>query len=619
MNKKIIFCIIFLLSILSSFASDLFIKEIIYEGNEVTSRKFIEKLTNISPGDKWNNSVKNATLRTINSQRYVVEKVSISEKIVDENMVIVTIKIEEKLPFILVPFFTYTNNSGFMPKLIFRHYNVAGWGKYFGSKIEFLPTSHIGLFLDWRDNYLFNIENLVFGVSLTGTTSYPNYEIKSSESIPPLGVLTWSGDRWSSENKNKITASTFLNYTIPNYNIALISGIDFTYENILANEKDATEDRTKPILYKPSANLGFRMPITSFFQIGSTLRYRHEFEILTDKKTNVQVEYGEKIDSYYQLKNKYNPVFLFDLIFPNTEHAYNLTLTFAASYVTQDNKVVKTKELSFKEDDLHKAFTNNALDVGVFVNFTKRFNINPNLSNSISLRNQIIQRVFEYNDQYQNYTQDRYKDYELWKDVSNTLKLNIWLTNHMNYRFYKRHHFSFKFSLFYYYNDTNTYNDYFTKPKGVEAKAKLAQVEKSVYKVDSDYIMGVNTGDIEGYAGALLNIFYRVPLFNFTTPSFLTFESKRTLEWDAFFTFFLDAGLAQNYDNKRVAYQPYILNLGTEKLNLFPGLAGGARFEAIPKFVPALVTIELGIDLWKLLRDRNIGANITFSFGIDNQ
>jgi hypothetical protein len=144
-------------------------------------------------------------------------------------------------------------------------------------------------------------------------------------------------------------------------------------------------------------------------------------------------------------------------------------------------------------------------------------------------------------------------------------------------------------------------------------------VTRRVWEQDVDYEMFENVGDFTGYAGGMLNLGYRLPLFTFKTPNFLGLTMKRELVWDADLSFFVDLGLAQNYGEimKDGDYKNYIIN--RDLLHLCPGLGAGIKLEVAPRFIPVKAVVSLGVDLYKMLKEKNFNSNLVFTIGIDNQ
>lgn len=582
------------------------IESINFEGNEHTSSTFLLQLSGLHVGDKWDATKKNEVLSRINGRTSIIETSELHEIYDDaNNTVTITINIREKLSMILIPFFTYSNSGGFTPKIIFRHYNIAGWGKYLGTKLEFKPTGSLGLFFTYKDFGFLNYENLHFTFDISAKSSTPNYNITS---IKPIGVFDYPENaRWNPEDENIIKPSFEIKYQNPTSKFQINSKLSFEYEGLYESDPAVPTRR----YFRPNFFVGTTIPITPYFEFLTSFKYEQESIQREKKQLNYFVEYGNTIDYYYTLANEINPIYKIGVGFPNMTEALNININFVTSFTRNLDVFITSHE--FDVANTHKKRNEYFLDLGLETNFSKRFYYNPNLSNSISLSHSFMQRVFDYDDTCLNYLGED-SDYQPWKDVNNTFTTSIWLTNQLDYKFFKRHHFSFKFQLFYYYNDVNTY----LREHKTNAKT-IAQVEKWIYDYDEDFVLGENLGYYQGYAGAIIHLFYRIPFASFTTPSFIAFRVDRELFWDVFFTLFIDAGLSQNYSNTHPRFAPYYLKLGTDKLNLLPALYAGVKLEVIPKFMPALVAVELSADIYRIIRAKSLSGKIGFSFGIDNQ
>jgi outer membrane protein assembly factor BamA len=126
--KKVCLLFVFLcLSIIGVSAQT--IGEIRFEGLKQTNQNYLLKVAGISVGGNWNNSIKSSVVSKLTALDKIVEKVEITESQGEDDTVIVTINIQEKYSFLVVPFFTYGNKAGIKPRVIFRNYNLGGYGK----------------------------------------------------------------------------------------------------------------------------------------------------------------------------------------------------------------------------------------------------------------------------------------------------------------------------------------------------------------------------------------------------------------------------------------------------------------------------------------------------------
>ncbi|MCG8569413.1 MAG: hypothetical protein MJB14_04670, partial [Spirochaetes bacterium] len=108
----------------------------------------------------------------------------------------------------------------------------------------------------------------------------------------------------------------------------------------------------------------------------------------------------------------------------------------------------------------------------------------------------------------------------------------------------------------------------------------------------------------QGMGGILCNLSYSIPLFDFTTPSFFSKNVKRELNWQIFWDFFIDIGLANETESGD-------LSLPLLGFNLVPALAAGTVIRLRPAFVPIEIKLTIGLDAWQLIKSKSIGGSIT--------
>ena len=120
--KKVFSLFIFLcLSVIAVSAQT--IGEIRFEGIKRTNQNYLLKMVGLLVGGNWNESIKSSAISKLTALDKIVEKVEITESEGQNDTVIVTINIQEKYSFLVVPFFTYGNKAGIKPRVIFRNYN----------------------------------------------------------------------------------------------------------------------------------------------------------------------------------------------------------------------------------------------------------------------------------------------------------------------------------------------------------------------------------------------------------------------------------------------------------------------------------------------------------------
>ena len=158
--RKILFIFIFISIIIYTYSQDtnnqnnsdnkLTVGEIKFIGIKATKPEFLLSLIKIKKGSKWDENEKANLYNTLINEKRIIEKVTIHEELTDHNIVNLTIEIVEKASFILVPFFKYGNTNGFQPKIIFRHYNLAGYKKFLNIKSEFIPRTSFNIFIPFE-------------------------------------------------------------------------------------------------------------------------------------------------------------------------------------------------------------------------------------------------------------------------------------------------------------------------------------------------------------------------------------------------------------------------------------------------------------------------------------
>lgn len=592
------------------------IKEIKVVGLKSTNRDYVLKTANLKVGGNWSESVRKGAIAKITSSlRKIIEEVAITSQL-EEDGVVVTLTIREKVSFIVVPFFTYGNQSGIKPKVIFRHYNLGGYGKYLGAKMEFVPTDFFSVSGEYVDGNFLNRDDMNFKVSARFETSIPNYYVTDYvKDLPPLGATNWNGTRWNEENLTLFTFSANYSYRLP-WRDAVFSTNAYFWYSWMEDTDDAGDKLKVPInIITPVISAGLAIPITEHFTVTPNVGFSYRLEQNELERRSVLHNTGEWKYSAGEFFNYYIPRFQLSLGFPFRSIGLTYAITGGTNYFYGDHYSKGQKDYS--QPQLSSYYKEHAVNFILTNTISRNVTLAPGLTNGFSISNTIHQRVFHYNDQYKGYQgtyQGERVTYREWKSVENTLRTITNFNYNFNYNFFKEHAFALKLNIFYYFNDVNTKDDYKAMNEAV-----YSATDRIIREVDSDYMMFENVGDFIGYAGGMLNLSYKLPLFNFKTPNFLSFQLKRALEWDAALYFFVDLGLAQNYPEvmKDGDYKSYIINRNA--LYLCPGLAAGVRLEVVPKFIPVKVGVSVGLDLYKMIKTKNVSANIVFTIGIDNQ
>ena len=610
--KKVFSLFIFLcLSVIAVSAQT--IGEIRFEGIKRTNQNYLLKMVGLSVGGNWNESIKSSAISKLTALDKIVEKVEITESEGQNDTVIVTINIQEKYSFLVVPFFTYGNKAGIKPRVIFRNYNLGGYGKYLGIKGAFSCDDSLDFSVDYKDNQFLNRDDMTLSVEAAFETSAPNYAVTDyAPGLAPIGATSWTEERWNDENVTEFSLYGLYGYKLPWRSAQFYANAKFVYEYIAAWDDKSDDYYYEVPIHRimPSTAASLLIPVAEHFEITPWLGFSYRLQHNEKSGVIIREDYSA-FDFLGQYLMYYSPYFNTKFSVPFKEIGLTYSFTPAFSFFIGDHKV-KTS-LDFTDFGLEYFFNECALNFSLNNTISRNGTLAKGLTYNIALSNTIHQRFFHYKTAYEKGT-SWFVDDNPWKSVENTIQVETHLTYKMNYNFYKRHLFALKFRLFYYYNGMNTDDDY----KPID-ESIYSSVTRKVWEQDVDYEMFENVGDFTGYAGGMLNLGYRLPLFTFKTPNFLGLTMKRELVWDADLSFFVDVGLAQNYGEimRDGDYKDYIIN--RDLLHLCPGLGAGIKLEVAPRFIPVKAVVSLGMDLYKMLKEKNFNSNLVFTIGIDNQ
>lgn len=612
--KKVFFLFAFLyLSIIVVSAQT--IGEIRFEGLKRTNQNYLLKISGISVGGNWNESIKSSVISKLTALNKIIEKVEITESNGENNTIIVTITIQEKFSFIFIPFFTYSNKAGIKPRIIFRNYNLGGYGKYLGVKGAFSCDDSLEFSVDYKDYQFLNRDDMTLSASASFETSAPNYTVTDyAPGLAPIGSTSWDDERWNDENVTEFNFYGLYGYKLPWRNAQFYANAKFVYEYIAAwDDKDDDEHYEVPIhKFIPSTAATISIPIAEHFEIAPWLGFTYRLQHNEKKQSLINEEDSSSFDFVGQYLMYYTPYFNTKFSVPFKEIGLTYSITPAIQFYIGNHRV-KTS-LDFLDFGLRDFFNECALNFSLNNSVSRSGTLAKGLTYEIGLSNTIYQRFFHYKTAYEQSSAYYIDKKNPWRSVENTIQIETHLTYKMNYNVYKRHLLALKFRLFYYYNGMNTKDDY----KGINEKI-YSPVSRRVWEQDTDYEMFENVGDFTGYAGGMLNLGYRLPLFTFKTPNFLGITIKKELIWDADLSFFIDMGLAQNYGEimKDNDYKDYIINRNL--LHLCPGLGTGIKLEVVPRFIPVKAAVSVGVDVYKMLKTKNFNSNLVFTIGIDNQ
>lgn len=614
--KKVFFLIAFLyLSIIAVFAQT--IGEIRFEGLKRTNQNYLLKMAGISVGGNWNESIKASVISKLASLNKIIEKVEVTEANSEDDTVIVTITVHEKYSFLIVPFFTYSNKAGIKPRIIYRNYNLGGYGKYLGVKGAFSCDDSLDFSVDYKDSQFLNRDDMTLSVEAGFETSALNYIVTDyAPDLAPIGSTSWdlkSDPRWNDENVTEFNLYGLYGYKLPWRNAQFYVNARFVYEYIAAWDDEGDDYHYEVPIHKiiPSTAASLLIPIAEHFEITPWFSFAYRLEHNEEKESLVNEDLSA-FDFLGQYLMYYTPYFHTKFSVPFKEIGLTYSITPAIQFYIGNHRV-KTS-LDFTDFGLRDFFNECALNFSLNNSVSRSGTLAKGLTYEIGLSNTIHQRFFHYKTAYEQGNTWYIDNENPWKSVENTIQVQTHLSYKMNYAIYKRHLFAIKFRLFYYYNGMNTKDDY----KGINER-KFSPVTRMVWEQDTDYEMFENVGDFTGYAGGMLNIGYRLPLFTFKTPNFLGITMKRELIWDADLFFFTDIGLAQNYGEimKDSDYSDYIINRNL--LHLCPGFGAGIKLEVAPRFIPVKAAVSLGADIYKMVKEKNFNSNLVFTIGIDNQ
>lgn len=119
-------------------------------------------------------------------------------------------------------------------------------------------------------------------------------------------------------------------------------------------------------------------------------------------------------------------------------------------------------------------------------------------------------------------------------------------------------------------------------------------------------------GYFGGFAGILMNLEYKMPLFVIDTAKFFNYSFGKEFIWKVYWHFYIDCGLAVNSssytkDGNRYTYD------GLNNLHLVPAMTIGTAFKVYPRFVPVVATLEISYNIdGKLLINKNDFASYLF-------
>lgn len=631
-NKFFIFILLIFSSLFIFPNSNLIINKITFEGIKVTHTDYLRSQISIKEGSIWNESIKQQLVNELLKLTKIIEEVEIKEDILNENKVNIIVKIVEKSPFILVPFFTYSNSRGFIPKAIFRFFNVAGYNKYLKSKVEFVPTESFNFNIRYEDPSVLNKSNMSYYIDCWFNTSIINYfanvEIINNnlsntkiKGIPPIGAFGNDGSqRWNRELFYEFNTTFQYQYTLPYYNYTFIPNFSFYFKRIQeavdGNNDFIENEKIRQTIISPYFSFFTSFPVQGkniYFQPVFWISYYHHWgkDTFSDafKESKKYKNYSELYsEGQFRIGQKFSiPIFL-NLVniwlVPSVEISY---FKFNA-YAHYDfiNFVI----LDYYDQNLNiYTYIRDNVNLSLTLTFDKNLNYKDG-NHRFNILLAYYQRLYGdwgvtrlVRDGYVDGTKDGKLD-SLTEYYPNYTRFFFQFSYWFNLRFLNNHIFKLRTRLFAYFNDYLEYSTY----SPTESADDLAP------------------GKIRGWAGLFMLLKYELPLFFVSTPAFLSKKVSRTLKWEAYWDFLLEPGLAQNnqpeirWIEENGGYKERNrYTIDRNNIHLFPALTVGTAIRVLPRFVPIQIKLNIAANLWTIIRDKEIhGKTILLEFSIED-
>lgn len=548
---------------------------IIFEGLKNTNPKYLLSKISIKEGSVWNEEVKKTVKEELLDIGSIVEDLTITAIDKGDNIVDIKIDILEKGAFLFIPYATYSNSKGIMPKIIFRHYNIGGYRKYLNTKIEFLPKDSMNLLLNFKDPEANFNKNISYEIDTEFKSSLINYFVKG---INPIGVL--GGDdpeaRWNDELYIQGILGGNLTYKVPYHDIEIKPSVKFDYKRLL----NKPEGADLPVdIIKPKLQLNLNFPIKSIkSNIKPSFKISYEY-ILGDE------ELGEDLE-LHNYRNRYDKLtpdatLIFSYLIPY----FNATLEPYVRLIYELNNSYYYANESFDSLTIKDTWNNDYLDLIFGLNFKKSFSF-WKIKHEFKIETEFELRLYGDTTVTKTYNteEDKYS-----RNYPYNFKSKLDLIYEFDYNTFKSHHFKMRYFLFTRYNQ--------------------------LYEINY-YLPGEDPGHLEGFAGLIVNLKYELPLFDLDTPKFVSLRMKRPLRWQVFWDFYLDLGLAAtdmaDYEDN------YTFDLNY--LHLYPACGLGTSIRILPKFVPIEIVFDIGADIYDIYKQRTIsGDNIYIKFSIEDK
>lgn len=663
----------FVLNIFSQ--NKLIVGKITFEGLKRTDPDYLIKQITLNIGDEWNNEKKEEITSQLLKIAKIIEEAEVSERMIDDKNVEIIIKIIEKSAFLIIPYFSYSNSRGLIPKAVFRYFNVGGYSKYIKSKVEFVPTESLNFNLRYEDPAVMEKPNINYYIDGWFKTSVLNYfaNVNFIDNNPSNTTIKWirpigsfgndGSQRWNRDLFYEVETTFGYEYVLPDFNYKFKPKISFLFRRVQERVDKHNDFVLDEIVQQ--TQIRPKIDFSTTFPIGDT-----GVEIVPVFYTSYEHYFGEdNFSDEYKESNYKDYSWLYSvgtfkigqkLSVPILIKIASATLTPYVDFVYQKNNFYA-----------HKSYT----DYIMLDYYNQNYDIRENISDSVDY---YLGLIFDKSLDFKN-TYHRFKvqgeftqrifghyavkslvedgkvethDFEdpITGDYITTKKYynREYDTQTLYYLYYPR--FFFQFS--YWFDVTFLKNHVFKFRSRLFAKFN-DRFEWDNYELrdDADDLV---PGRIKGWAGWFLHFKYEIPLFEVKTPRWLTKSIKRQQKWGVFWDIYIDMGLAQNnepdivwdtYDKDEkvkffrkeydsivsgwtddqvadigsVYYIKTSYTLDKDYLHLYPALAVGTNIRILPRFWPIEFRFTIAGSIWQIIRDKEItGRSVILEFSIED-
>lgn len=600
---------------------DILINSIEVNGLKKTNLDYFFKIIPIKKGDVWDEKKKEELEKELDDMEDIISSYTINEEDLVDNNVNLILNIKEKGAFILIPFATYSSSKGLKPQVIFRYYNLGGYRKKLISEIEFYPTESLNIILKYKDPDVLNNKKFSYELNTDfrfSTLNYfANYDFENKKyklGTVPIGVIGGNPfGPWNDEHFIKIKFGGKLNYTFSN-DIKIKPNFKIEYEKIfeklekvkldtfkeLAAAKNVDEQyarnnlgsdiinpkigldlmipfKKKNVSFVPKFNLEYKLSLgeeklKSFEELEEEAEEEGEeiiyLDILQDKF------FGNAYDS---LKPEIKLGFTFNIprvnakVKPYTGLIYEKITSY--DYV----RATASSPASLNPTSSKSEPTSHFIDLLFGVDFDKKITFKKGY-HKFGVDAEYKQRV-----------------------LGDTTIKRDWGTKIIPFFFSSVFFFNYELDL-------NVFKLHRYKME-LEFFATYNQL-----RAFSKYDVGKKPGKMEGFLGIAGNLKYELPLFYVSTPKLVTKSMKRELNWQVYWDFYIDFGLAFT----DIADDPFTLDQNF--LHLYPALGVATGIRVIPQFLPIEIELVIGADAYNIVRTKALnGGNIVIEFAINDK